>query len=114
MGPYDYPIFQNVDPAYLAKRVPIESLTSIVKVLILGSRDNKHLAERLNLKSISNHHTNEDVLDISPKGIDKWSALESLDVKCNSYIAFGNDANDRSMFTHAFHTVMIRYHYKHS
>ncbi|TGA96301.1 HAD-IIB family hydrolase [Sporolactobacillus shoreae] len=85
-GPADHPILQNVDPAHLAKRVPIESLTSIVKVLILGSRDNKQLAERLDsLNLFVTHHTNEDVLDISPTGISKWSALESLGVKNNAY-----------------------------
>lgn len=110
-GPADHPILQNVDPAHLAKRVPLERLASIVKVLILSSTDNKQLAKKLeDLNLFVNHHTNEDVLDISPKGISKWSALESLGVKSNSYIAFGNDANDLTMFTHAFHTVMIGYH----
>lgn len=57
-----------------------------------------------------NEHGKENVLDISPNGINKWSALESLGVQEQTYIAFGNDANDRSMFKQALHSVMIGNH----
>lgn len=57
-----------------------------------------------------NIHRNENVLDISPRGINKSNALKALGIKENTYIAFGNDANDQSMFEHALHTVMIGHH----
>ena len=68
------------------------------------------LAEKLSkLNVYVNKHSNENVLDISPSGINKWSALGLLGQE-NTYIAFGNDANDISMFENALHTVMIGHH----
>jgi len=110
-GPDTHPILQNLDPAKLAKMVSIESLNSIVKVLFLTSDNMDELAEKLsNLNVYVNKHGNENVLDISPSGINKWSALKSLGINENTYIAFGNDANDISMFENALHTIMIGYH----
>lgn len=110
-GPDTHPILQNLDPAKLAKMVSLESLDSVVKVLFLTSNSMDELAEELSkLNVYVNKHSNENVLDISPSGINKWSALKALGIKENTYIAFGNDANDISMFENALHTVMIGYH----
>ncbi|ALC85332.1 HAD family hydrolase [Bacillus sp. FJAT-22090] len=110
-GSDTHPILQNLDPAKLAKMVSLESLDSVVKVLFLTSNNMDELAEKLSkLNVYVNKHSNENVLDISPSGINKWSALKTLGIKENTYIAFGNDANDISMFEKAFHTVMIGYH----
>lgn len=110
-GPNTHPILQNLDPAKLAEMVSLESLDSVVKVLFLTSNSMDELAEKLSkLNVYVNKHSNENVLDISPSGINKRSALESLGIKENTYIAFGNDANDISMFENALHTVMIGYH----
>lgn len=110
-GSDTHPILQNLDPAKLAKMVSLESLDSVVKVLFLTSNNMDELAEKLSkLNVYVNKHSNENVLDISPSGINKWSALKTLGIKENTYIAFGNDANDISMFENALHTVMIGYH----
>lgn len=110
-GPDTHPILQNVDPKKLAEKVSIDSLDIIVKVLFLTSNDMDKLAEELiKLNVYVNKHSNENVLDISPSGINKWSALKALGIKENTYIAFGNDANDITMFENALHTVMIGYH----
>lgn len=91
--------------------VSLESLDSVVKVLFLTSNSMDELAEKLSkLNVYVNKHGNENVLDISPSGVNKWSALKALGIKENTYIAFGNDANDISMFENALHTVMIGYH----
>ncbi|MGE7935183.1 HAD-IIB family hydrolase [Viridibacillus arvi] len=110
-GPDTHPILQNLDPAKLAEMVSLDSLDSVVKVLFLTSNSMDELAEKLSeLNVYVNKHSNENVLDISPSGINKWSALKTLGIKENTYIAFGNDANDISMFENALHTVMIGYH----
>ncbi|MGE7925811.1 HAD-IIB family hydrolase [Viridibacillus arvi] len=110
-GPDTHPILQNLDPAKLAEMVSLDSLDSVVKVLFLTSNCMDELAEKLSkLNVYVNKHSNENVLDISPSGINKWSALKTLGIKENTYIAFGNDANDISMFENALHTVMIGYH----
>ena len=110
-GPDTHPILQNLDPAKSAKKVSLESLDSVVKVLFLTSNNMDELAEKLSKFNVYvNKHSNENVLDISPSGINKWSALKILGIKEHTYIAFGNDANDISMFENALHTVMIGYH----
>lgn len=110
-GSNDHPILQNVDQAKLAKLVHLQSLASIVKILLLTSNDHEQLAKELaKLNVFVNIHHNENILDISPKGINKWSALIELGIQTGSYIAFGNDANDLSMFEHALHSVMIGHH----
>ena len=80
-GPDKHPILQNLDPSKLANMVALDSLNSIVKILILTSKNNELLAKKLNeLDVYVNKHDKEDVLDISPKGIHKWSALKSLGI----------------------------------
>ncbi len=110
-GPDTHSILQNLDPAKLAKMVSLASLDPIVKVLLLTSDNMDELAEKLSkLNVYVNKHSKENVLDISPSGVTKWSALKALGIQEGTYIAFGNDANDISMFENALHTVMIGYH----
>lgn len=110
-GSEGHPILQNLDSARLAKMVRLEELDSVVKVLFLTSDNMEKLAEKLSkLLVYVNKHGNENVLDISPSEINKWSALRYLGIKEHIYIVFGNDANDSSMFKNALHTVMIGSH----
>src|SRR5699024_4145779 len=104
-------ILKNLDPLNSANLVNLDSLKSVVKVLILTSNNNKLLSKKLNeLDVYVNKHGNENVLDISPKGIHKWAALKMLGIDKGDYIAFGNDSNDISMFENALYTVMVGHH----
>ncbi|EDL63108.1 HAD-IIB family hydrolase [Bacillus sp. SG-1] len=110
-GPVNHPILGNLDQANLAKSVLIESLNSILKVLILTANDFEKLAEELSEIDVTLHtHRNEKVIDISPNDIDKWNALRKIGIGESEYIAFGNDANDITLFQHANHAVMIGHH----
>lgn len=110
-GSNNHSILNNLDPAQLARSVSVTSLNSVVKVLILTATNMEELSQQLGLLDVVVHkHRNENVLDISPKGIHKWNALQVLGIKEGEYIAFGNDANDISMFEHAARTVMVGYH----
>jgi Cof subfamily protein (haloacid dehalogenase superfamily) len=110
-GPSDHPILLNVDGGKRAKCVSVTSLRSVVKILMLTANNMEQLAQRLtSLPIVVHKHKNENVLDISPQHIDKWNALQTLGIGEGEYIAFGNDANDISMFKYALHTVMIGNH----
>lgn len=110
-GPQDHPILNNVDPSKLARCLPVEGLKAIVKILILTAEDMEGLAASLEGMGVVMHrHRNEQVIDISPQHIHKWSALQRLGVGEGEYIAFGNDANDISMFQYARHAVMMGHH----
>ena len=70
---------KNLDPLNSANLVDLDSLKSVVKVLILTS-NNELLSKKLSeLDVYVNNHRNENVLDISPKGIHKWAALKMLE-----------------------------------
>lgn len=110
-GPKDHPILKNLDPSKLARKVDFNIHKSIIKILILTSESMEGMAERVAvLDVVTNKHGNENVLDISPKDVHKWSALSGLGIKKGEYIAFGNDANDITMFMNAKHSVMIGEH----
>lgn len=107
-GPSTHPILNNLDPEGLAKNVKLDKLQSIVKILVLTSDNMEAVEERLtDINVVVHSHGNEGILDISPNGIDKWSGLQQLGVKEKEYIAFGNDANDITMFHHAMYSIMI-------
>ena len=110
-GAMDHPILNNVDSMKLANRVTVESLRNIVKILILSATNMEELAEKLvELDVVVHKHKDENVLDISPRNIHKWSALQTIGVEEKQFIAFGNDANDISMFKEALHSVRIGDH----
>lgn len=110
-GTDHHPILQNVDPHKLAKNIELNQLQTIIKVLILSCKQKESLIEQLLHEDITIHlHQGEDIIDLSPQGISKWSALQKIGVRQGEFIAFGNDANDICMFKEAKHTVMVGYH----
>ncbi|EJS46248.1 cof-like hydrolase [Bacillus cereus BAG1X1-3] len=107
-GSATHPILNNLDPEGRAKNVKLDKLQSIVKILLLTLDNMEVVEEQLsNMNIVVHSHGNEGILDISPNGIDKWSGLQQLGVEEEEYIAFGNDANDITMFQHALYSVMI-------
>lgn len=110
-GPVDHPILKNLDTKRLAVNRPLDKLENVVKIAILTSFNMVALRKKLEKLDVIIHtHHHEGILDISPCGIHKWSALQKLGVQKGKYIAFGNDANDITMFENAQHSVMIGQH----
>jgi HAD superfamily hydrolase (TIGR01484 family) len=110
-GPTDHPILHFLDPSNLARMLPVASLNSIVKILLLTSTNHMDLIDDLkSLDIVVNIHTSEKVVDISPPNVHKWNALSRVGVVEENFIAFGNDSNYISMFSKARHAVMIGYH----
>lgn len=110
-GPMDHPMLDRVDPQKLAKCVSLAELPSLVKLLVLHSENWTELEQDLNkLPIVIHRHRNEQVLDISPPNVHKWSALQKLGLQERQFIAFGNDANDVTMFAHAKKAIMIGSH----
>ncbi|CAM4151847.1 HAD-IIB family hydrolase [Bacillus manliponensis] len=107
-GSTSHPILNNLDPQKRAKNVSLNQLNQIIKILILNSNNMHEVENKLKELDVVVHtHGKEGVLDISPKGVDKWTGLQKLGVKKGEYIAFGNDANDIAMFQHALHSVIV-------
>ncbi len=74
---------------------------------MVGGEDRNRIIE---LDVVVHRHKSEHVLDMSPNNIHKWGALRKIGIEQGGYVAFGNDANDISMFMHAAHSVMIGHH----
>ncbi|MFJ7737023.1 HAD-IIB family hydrolase [Lysinibacillus sp. NPDC097287] len=110
-GSEAHPIYRNLDPLKLAKKVTLEELQEIVKVVLFPGELHKEVWEALKKLPISLYeHTSENIIDMSPSGIDKWNGLTKLGVVEGEFIAFGNDANDRSMFAKAKESVCVGEH----
>lgn len=106
-----HPIRRNLDPAGSAKNLTIDKLTLIVKIVVLQSKDFELLSAKLaEWPVVISTHGNEQILDISPVGIDKWSGLQKLGIAAGGYVAFGNDANDIPMFRQACYSVCVGEH----
>ncbi|MFD2114320.1 HAD-IIB family hydrolase [Paenibacillus yanchengensis] len=110
-GSEDHPIRKNLDPNQTAKNVPLEKLNEIVKVVILHSNDNEKLLHELNqLPIVTYLHGSEDIIDINPKDVSKWSGLQMIGIAPFDFIAFGNDANDIPMFKQAKRSICVGNH----
>jgi len=109
-GPNDHHILKDTDPAKLAEVVPFDDLSSIVKVLILSSKDREQFREKLQELGVLVRSHDDEVLDVRPKDVHKRSALDNLGVEKDHYVAFGSDGNDLTFFDHAHHSVVIGNH----
>ncbi len=110
-GSETHPIYQNLDPLKLAKQVTLQELKDIVKIVLFPGAHHLEILTQLQKLPISIYeHASENIIDISPSGINKWTGLEKLGVEQNQFIAFGNDANDASMFAKALDSVCVGAH----
>ncbi|MFF2178311.1 HAD-IIB family hydrolase [Lysinibacillus sp. NPDC058147] len=110
-GSETHPIYQNLDPLKLAKNVSFHELNDIVKIVLFPGEQHKEILAELQKLPISVYeHTSENIVDMSPNGIDKWNGLMKLGVAEGEFIAFGNDANDASMFVKAKESVCVGEH----
>ncbi|MGX1759591.1 HAD-IIB family hydrolase [Streptomyces lydicus] len=99
-------ILERVDQGGLAKRAAREELPEYAKVVLFGAGD-AALTELTKLGVTINIHQSEDLVDLSPKAVDKATALFALNVPAGEYVAFGNDQNDLRMFESAAYSVCV-------
>ncbi|MFJ8064015.1 HAD-IIB family hydrolase [Psychrobacillus sp. NPDC096426] len=110
-GNTEHPIYQNLDPEKLAKNISIDEIKQMMKVVLFPNEHALAILARLeSLEVLIYNHGQENILDISPLGIDKWTGLQKLNVKKQEFIAFGNDANDIPMFQFAKEAVCVGMH----
>lgn len=110
-GPQNHPILNNLDPHKLARHRELQQLKNIAKILILSANDSEAFKQKLAEHDLVIHtYADENLIDISPSGINKWYALQKLGVIKREYIAFGNDTNDIVMFQNAKYATMVGHH----
>ncbi|MFJ5768789.1 HAD-IIB family hydrolase [Psychrobacillus sp. NPDC093180] len=110
-GSTEHPIYRNLDPDQLAKNISIHKINEMIKVVLFPNEHTSKIVSRLKSLQVRTYmHGQENILDISPLGVDKWSGLQKLNVKQQEFIAFGNDANDIPMFQFAKEAVCVGKH----
>ncbi|OAB39351.1 HAD family hydrolase [Paenibacillus macquariensis subsp. defensor] len=110
-GDDEHPIRRNLDPEQRAQNRRLEELNEIVKVVILHSLEPQQMLNELQeLPIVTYMHGSENIIDISPKDVDKWTGLQTLGFQPKEFIAFGNDANDISMFKYAKRSICVGDH----
>lgn len=106
-----HPIRRNLDPEQRAENRRLEQLDELVKAVILHCEEPEQMLDELRQLPVVIHmHGSEDIIDISPTGVSKWAGLQALGLQPQQFIAFGNDANDISMFEQAQHSVCVGDH----
>jgi len=110
-GEEHHPIRRNLDPEQRAENRQLEQLNELVKAVILHCQEPDQMLEELRkLPVVIHRHDAEDIIDISPTGINKWAGLQQLGIRSQEFVAFGNDANDISMFEQAKYSVCVGSH----
>ena len=103
------PIIKQIDPGKLAKRVPLNTITNPIKIILLNipNRIKKFVANVLaGKKDLSVvEHTGENDIDITSVGINKYSTLRKY--TSDKYCAFGNDSNDLELLAHAEKSIWV-------
>lgn len=104
-GDTTHPLYIGIDPNKTAQNVAISELKMIVKTVLFTT--NEEIIKELKQANISVHfHGSEQLIDLSPTGISKWSAFDSLQLSTD-FIMFGNDTNDLAMFDKAAHSFVV-------
>lgn len=88
------------------KAVAASSLPGYTKVVLFTTAPTVLAAVR-DLPVTVTVHGGEGLLDISPAGVDKASALAHLGIGPGEYVAIGNDHNDAPLFRAAHHSVCV-------
>ncbi|OYQ73371.1 HAD-IIB family hydrolase [Wohlfahrtiimonas sp. G9077] len=109
-GAHDHHIFGKVDELKLARNhTTYRSLPSIIKLVMMT--DHPEILQAIATLPVEAHiYHNEALIDISPAGITKYRGVQALGI--DEFIAFGNDANDISLFEHACESICVGTHPK--
>lgn len=104
-----HPIYQNLDPLRTAKNKLLDELNGMSKA-VLFTADERVKKELCKLSVTVFEHHAEQIIDISPEGVNKVAGLTQLGIKPNDFIVFGNDQNDLELFENADYSVCVGTH----
>ncbi|HAR6155838.1 TPA: HAD-IIB family hydrolase [Staphylococcus pseudintermedius] len=98
-------IYKQLDPERLAKNVKMVEIEEPIKIILVDlsrnlfdSIKNYFIEAQFNINIL--YHVDEMNIDITAKGIDKFSTLQKI-IKQEPYIAYGNDVNDYALLKNA-------------
>ncbi len=99
-GDEDSKLFALIDADNLAHNIHHSKLKDVIKIVIMYQEFNYPFFASLKQKFNLNHYQDEQMFDILPKYINKYSSLQKY-FGIDNYIAFGNDENDTELLQNA-------------
>ncbi|UEX89653.1 HAD-IIB family hydrolase [Staphylococcus ratti] len=104
-------IYQQLDPDNLANKVEMEAIEEPIKIILIDIPEElfieikRHIAKLGSNISIL-YHDGEHNIDITAKGINKFSTLKKI-IGNEAYIAYGNDVNDYELLQNAAQSFYV-------
>jgi hydroxymethylpyrimidine pyrophosphatase-like HAD family hydrolase len=106
----EQPIYRQLDPSQLAQNINMITIDQPIKIILLAIPAQFYpiIYQELQLDETVSviTHTQEGNIDITAKGINKFTTLQNY-FSTVEYIAFGNDNNDVELLVHAEKSYFI-------
>lgn len=106
----EQPIYRQLDPSQLAQNINMITIDQPIKIILLAIPAQFYpiIYQELQLDETVSviTHTQEGNIDITAKGINKFTTLQNY-FSTVEYIAFGNDSNDVELLVHAEKSYFI-------
>ena len=102
-------INDKIDALHLAKNIPLDKIKSPVKTILLNLPSSQYeniLSEIQKLPIEIVRHRGSLSLDITAKGIDKYTAFKRF-FNPKEAVVFGNDENDRALLMQAKNAIIV-------
>ena len=104
-GDTNHLLYLGIDPHKQAENKELNALNPVVKA-VLFTMDTSIIATLKDENITVHYHGREQLIDLSPADISKWTAFNSLNLK-DKLTMFGNDTNDIPMFKQADQSFII-------
>lgn len=108
-GSYTDSVIPKVHQTGTARNLPLQELGEVAKLVVLSP--SPELVAALELLPVRVYqHGSENMIDISPKSINKAEALSRMGVRPLEFIALGNDSNDVDLLASARTAIRVGSH----
>lgn len=99
-------LYQRIDPDGKAQSLDMDEIRNPIKAILLNidNKDFDMIAHQLVSQSHGIElirHYSESYIDVTARGVDKYTTIQYILGTNSDYIAFGNDRNDVHMLEHA-------------
>ena len=99
-------LYQRIDPDDKAQSLDMDEIRNPIKAILLNidNKDFDMIAHQLVSQSHGIElirHYSESYIDVTARGVDKYTTIQYILGTISDYIAFGNDHNDVHMLEHA-------------
>ncbi|MDU2120788.1 MAG: HAD hydrolase family protein, partial [Staphylococcus aureus] len=105
-------LYQRIDPDGKAQSLDMDEIRNPIKAILLNI-DNKDFDMIAHLLVSQSHgielirHYSESYIDVTARGVDKYTTIQYILGTNSDYIAFGNDHNDVHMLEHAYQGYFV-------